>query len=99
MLETLTLSSFSWWNSGRCSGHAGVYIVLAFAGLATGFSTAIVIIGNRSVSDFLSVYSYGPEKWQSRWRVSYVCFVYSAANHTASTNARYLVKSECYALY
>ncbi|MDZ4261825.1 MAG: serine hydrolase domain-containing protein [Pseudomonadota bacterium] len=52
MLGTLTPSSFGWWNSGRCFGHAGVFSVLAFADAATGISTAIVTNGNRSVSDF-----------------------------------------------
>lgn len=52
MLGTLLPSSFGWWNSGRCFGHAGVFAVLAFADAKTGVSAAIVTNGNRSVSDF-----------------------------------------------
>jgi len=52
MVGTLTPSSFGWWNSGRCFGHAGVFSVLAFADANSGVSAAIVTNGNCSVSDF-----------------------------------------------
>lgn len=52
MLGALIPSSFGWWNSGRCFGHAGGFSVLAFADAASGVSAAIVTDGNRGVSDF-----------------------------------------------
>jgi len=53
MVGSLLPSSFGWWNSGRCFGHAGVFSVLAFADAATGISAAVVTDGNRSIKDFM----------------------------------------------
>ncbi|MGD2252469.1 MAG: serine hydrolase domain-containing protein [Anaerolineales bacterium] len=45
-------SSFGWWNTNQCFGHAGGFSSLAFGDLATGISVAIVTNGNRSLGDF-----------------------------------------------
>jgi hypothetical protein len=52
MLGTLTPSSFGWWNTGSCFGHAGAFSCLAFGDFKTGLSVAIVTNGNRGINDF-----------------------------------------------
>lgn len=46
-------SSFGWWNTQQCFGHAGGFSCLAFGDYGTGISAAIVTNGNRSMNDFL----------------------------------------------
>jgi CubicO group peptidase (beta-lactamase class C family) len=45
-------SSFGWWNTGSCFGHAGAFSSLAFGDYKTGISAAILTNGNRSLQDF-----------------------------------------------
>jgi CubicO group peptidase (beta-lactamase class C family) len=45
-------SSFGWWNTNRCFGHAGGFSCLAFGDFSTNISVAIVTNGNRSTNDF-----------------------------------------------
>ncbi len=45
-------SSFGWWGTNRCFGHAGGFSCLAFGDHGTNISVAIVTNGNRSMSDF-----------------------------------------------
>ncbi len=52
MLGTLAPSSFGWWNSRYCYGHAGAFSSLAFADTKTGISAAIVTNGNAGIKDF-----------------------------------------------
>jgi CubicO group peptidase (beta-lactamase class C family) len=46
-------SSFGWWNTNRCFGHAGGFSCLAFGDYSTNISVAIVTNGNRSTNDFM----------------------------------------------
>ncbi|HSG16185.1 MAG TPA: serine hydrolase domain-containing protein [Anaerolineae bacterium] len=46
-------SSFGWWNTGRCFGHAGGFASLAFGDYSTGLAAAIVTNANRGMSDML----------------------------------------------
>ena len=46
-------SSFGWWNTGRCFGHAGGFASLAFGDYSTGLAAAIITNANRSMSDML----------------------------------------------
>ncbi|MFC1749302.1 serine hydrolase domain-containing protein [Pseudomonadota bacterium] len=52
MRGTLLPSSFGWWNSGDCFGHAGAFSVLAFADIKKDLSVAIVTNCNAGISDF-----------------------------------------------
>jgi CubicO group peptidase (beta-lactamase class C family) len=45
-------SSFGWWNTRKCFGHAGGFSSLAFGDYDKNISVAIVTNGNRSFSDF-----------------------------------------------
>ena len=47
------ISTFGWWNTGQCFGHAGGFSSLAFGDYRTGISAAIITNGNRSMSDFM----------------------------------------------
>lgn len=49
---TLFPSSFGWWNTSQCFGHAGGFCCLGFADYDTRVSAAIVTNGNRSLNDF-----------------------------------------------
>jgi len=53
VVGSLFLSTFGWWNTGQCFGHAGGFSSLAFGDYRTGISVAIVTNGNRSMSDFM----------------------------------------------
>ena len=46
-------SSFSWWNTTCCFGHAGGFSCLAFGEYQTNISAAIITNENRSASDFM----------------------------------------------
>ena len=46
-------STFGWWNTGQCFGHAGGFSSLAFGDRSSGLSIAIVTNGNRNMNDFL----------------------------------------------
>lgn len=45
-------SSFGWWNTNQCFGHAGGFSTLAFGDYSKRISVAIVTNGNRSTNDF-----------------------------------------------
>ena len=45
-------SSFGWWNTNQCFGHAGGFSCLAFGDYSTNISAAIVTNGNRGTTDF-----------------------------------------------
>lgn len=45
-------STFGWWNTNSCFGHAGGFSCLAFGDYSTNISAAIVTNGNRSLTDF-----------------------------------------------
>ncbi len=47
-------SSFGWWNTKQCFGHAGGFSCLAFGDYRTNISVAIVTNGNRSMVDFIN---------------------------------------------
>jgi len=53
VVGSLFLSTFGWWNTGQCYGHAGGFSSLAFGDDCTGISAAIITNGNRSMSDFM----------------------------------------------
>jgi CubicO group peptidase (beta-lactamase class C family) len=53
VVGSLLPSSFGWWNTGQCFGHAGGFSSLAFGDYRTGISVAIVTNGNRNMNDFL----------------------------------------------
>ena len=53
VVGSLFLSTFGWWNTGQCFGHAGGFSSLAFGDYRTGISAAIVTNGNKSMSDFM----------------------------------------------
>lgn len=44
-------SSFGWWNTNKCFGHAGGFSSLAFGDYDTKISVAIVTNGNRGTMD------------------------------------------------
>lgn len=45
-------SSFGWWKTGQCFGHAGGFSCLTFGDHGLGLSVAIITNGNRSLGDF-----------------------------------------------
>lgn len=45
-------SSFGWWNTGQCFGHAGGFCCLGFADYDTRICAVIATNGNRSLNDF-----------------------------------------------
>ncbi|MCK5428266.1 MAG: beta-lactamase family protein [Anaerolineales bacterium] len=47
-------SSFGWWNTNLCFGHAGGFSSLAFGDYRTNISVAIVTNGNKSTTDFVN---------------------------------------------
>lgn len=47
------LSTFGWWNTGQCFGHAGGFSSLAFGDHRTGISAAIIMNGNKGMNDFM----------------------------------------------
>ena len=53
VVGSLLPSTFGWWNTGQCFGHAGGFSSLAFGDYRTGISVAIITNGNRSMSDFM----------------------------------------------
>ena len=53
VVGSIFLSTFGWWNTGQCFGHAGGFSSLAFGDYRTGISAAIITNGNRSMSDFM----------------------------------------------
>lgn len=53
VVGSLFPSSFGWWNTGQCFGHAGGFSSLAFGDRSTSLSIAIVTNGNRNMNDFL----------------------------------------------
>jgi len=53
VVGSIFLSTFGWWNTGQCFGHAGGFSSLAFGDYCTGISVVIVTNGNRSMSDFM----------------------------------------------
>jgi CubicO group peptidase (beta-lactamase class C family) len=53
VVGTLFPSSFGWWNTGRCFGHAGGFSSLAFGDYRRNISVAIVTNGNRGTNDFM----------------------------------------------
>jgi len=53
VVGSLFPSSFGWWNTGQCFGHAGGFSSLAFGDYHTGISVAIITNGNRGMKDFL----------------------------------------------
>ena len=53
VMGSLFPSSFGWWNTGQCFGHAGGFSSLAFGDYHTGISVAILTNGNRNMNDFL----------------------------------------------
>jgi len=53
VVGSLFPSTFGWWNTGQCFGHAGGFSSLAFGDYRTGISAAIATNGNRSMNDFL----------------------------------------------
>jgi CubicO group peptidase (beta-lactamase class C family) len=46
-------STFGWWNTGSCFGHAGGFSCLAFGDHRKKLSVAIVTNGNRNMQDVL----------------------------------------------
>lgn len=52
VVGTRFLSSFGWWNTNQCFGHAGGFSSLAFGDYCTDIAVAIVTNGNRSLTDF-----------------------------------------------
>jgi CubicO group peptidase (beta-lactamase class C family) len=53
VVGSLFPSTFGWWNTGQCFGHAGGFSSLAFGDYRTGISVAIITNGNRNMNDFL----------------------------------------------
>jgi CubicO group peptidase (beta-lactamase class C family) len=51
IMGTRLPSSFGWWNTNKCFGHAGGFSSLAFGDYDTNISVAIVTNGNRSTMD------------------------------------------------
>jgi CubicO group peptidase (beta-lactamase class C family) len=47
-------STFGWWNTNLCFGHAGGFSSLAFGDFHTNISVAIVTNGNKSTTDFVN---------------------------------------------
>jgi CubicO group peptidase (beta-lactamase class C family) len=45
-------SSFGWWRTNHCFGHAGGFSCLAFGDDDTKISVAIITNGNRGLNDF-----------------------------------------------
>jgi len=52
MTGLMTPSSYGWWNTNQCFGHAGMFSCLAFGDYDTGVSVAITTNGNRGIGDF-----------------------------------------------
>lgn len=53
VVGTRFISSFGWWNTGRCFGHGGGFSSLAFGDYGTNTSVAIVTNANRSLGDVM----------------------------------------------
>jgi CubicO group peptidase (beta-lactamase class C family) len=53
VVGTIFPSTFGWWNTGDCFGHAGGFSSLAFGDYRTGIAAAIVTNGNRGQADFM----------------------------------------------
>lgn len=53
VLGTLFPSSYGWWKTNQCFGHAGGFSSLAFGDYGTNISVAIVTNGNRSTNDLV----------------------------------------------
>jgi CubicO group peptidase (beta-lactamase class C family) len=53
VVGTRFLSSFGWWNTGRCFGHGGGFSSLAFGDYEINASIAIVTNANRSLGDMM----------------------------------------------
>lgn len=53
VVGTIIPSTFGWWNTVGCFGHAGGFCSLAFGDYRTGIAAAIVTNGNRGMSDLL----------------------------------------------
>jgi CubicO group peptidase (beta-lactamase class C family) len=53
VVGTLLPSTYGWWNTNKCFGHAGGFSSLAFADYGKGVSVAIVTNGNRGQADFV----------------------------------------------
>jgi CubicO group peptidase (beta-lactamase class C family) len=52
VVGTMLPSSFDWWNTNKCFGHAGGFSSLAFGDYTKGISVAIITNGNRGQADF-----------------------------------------------
>ncbi|MGD8584676.1 MAG: serine hydrolase domain-containing protein [Chloroflexota bacterium] len=46
-------STFGWWHTGRCFGHAGGFSCLAFGDWGSGLAAAIVTNGNKGTLDIM----------------------------------------------
>jgi len=53
MTGLMTPTSYGWWNTNQCFGHAGMFSCLAFGDYDTGVSVAIATNGNRGIVDFV----------------------------------------------
>ena len=53
MMGLKTPSSYGWWNTNQCFGHAGMLSCLAFGDYDTGVSIAIATNGNRGLGDYM----------------------------------------------
>lgn len=53
VIGSLFPSSFGWWNTGGCFGHAGGFSCLAFGDYRTNIAVAMVTNGNRSMPDIM----------------------------------------------
>jgi CubicO group peptidase (beta-lactamase class C family) len=53
VVGTLLPSTFGWWNTVGCFGHAGGFSSLAFGDYRTGIAAAILTNGNRGMNDVL----------------------------------------------
>jgi len=53
VVGSLIPSTFGWWNTVGCFGHAGGFCSLAFGDYRTGLAAAIVTNGNRGQADFM----------------------------------------------
>ena len=53
MTGLMTPTSYGWWNTNQCFGHAGMFSCLAFGDYDTGVSVAIATNGNRGIGDFV----------------------------------------------
>lgn len=53
MTGLLSPTSYGWWNTNQCFGHAGMFSCSAFGDYNTGVSVAISTNGNRGIGDFM----------------------------------------------